>query len=329
MGKQKIKKKNGTIWLTNQLGKFERFSSEEWKIQDNHEISGLLPIMMEQNRRKCTLMVSLTGMVSLKTYTQEEMNMQAILAFLWSTVRIARKCERHGLRVESLCWDSEYVFVDQSRGRIQMVYWPVISLAEKSSGPLEFYSGFLQLMQDNGMLPEIYSTYRAYFYQRTIFDLNLFYQTMSEIMEYWRDYQINHQSSPERKLDSDGGHRMPIANKENLMGWLERGNPSEKIQISGGRLYFGRDSTLCDIEISDDLAVSRQHGVIFLKENRYFLMDLNSKNGTYLNDERLVGGQQRSLDDGDIVRFADTAYTFHVQQPSYTVDIHHMHRGTQ
>jgi hypothetical protein len=51
-------------------------------------------------------------------------------------------------------------------------------------------------------------------------------------------------------------------------------------------------------------AVSRPHALIERQGQLVWLTDLNSKNGTYVNSERLASGDKRLLMEGDVVRFS-------------------------
>jgi pSer/pThr/pTyr-binding forkhead associated (FHA) protein len=53
----------------------------------------------------------------------------------------------------------------------------------------------------------------------------------------------------------------------------------------------------CDL-LLDDLTVSRRHAQLFFREGRWIVIDLESTNGTYINDERV---QRAELLPGDIV----------------------------
>jgi pSer/pThr/pTyr-binding forkhead associated (FHA) protein len=64
----------------------------------------------------------------------------------------------------------------------------------------------------------------------------------------------------------------------------------------------------------DDVAVSSHHAVIEAKEQSYFdgycdftIRDLNSTNGTYVNDDRII---EQKLVNGDIVRIAWNDFRF-------------------
>lgn len=57
--------------------------------------------------------------------------------------------------------------------------------------------------------------------------------------------------------------------------------------------------------------VSQFHARIEFKEENYYIEDLNSTNGTQVNDEPLVYKQKHCLVAGDLLRFADVTYRFY------------------
>ena len=56
--------------------------------------------------------------------------------------------------------------------------------------------------------------------------------------------------------------------------------------------------------------VSRMHARIYCDKGRYFIEDLNSTNGTYLNEQRLSAYTKNRLNPGDILRFAGEEFCF-------------------
>jgi serine phosphatase RsbU (regulator of sigma subunit) len=63
----------------------------------------------------------------------------------------------------------------------------------------------------------------------------------------------------------------------------------------------------CTVQI-DDGSVSRHHAKIVLDQGAYFVEDLNSRNGTYLNDQPVH--QPTKLYDGSLIRICDVTFTF-------------------
>ncbi len=59
--------------------------------------------------------------------------------------------------------------------------------------------------------------------------------------------------------------------------------------------------------------VSRNHARIIAEQRRYYVVDLNSSNGTFVNEERLAPQTPRLLRDGDQVRMGRVVLQFHLR----------------
>jgi DNA-binding winged helix-turn-helix (wHTH) protein len=81
---------------------------------------------------------------------------------------------------------------------------------------------------------------------------------------------------------------------------------SREIALSAGETIFGRerDATVW----IDDAGVSRRHARIVVADGWARLADLDSKNGTYLNGERLE--KEANLSDGDRIQIGRAELTF-------------------
>ena len=72
------------------------------------------------------------------------------------------------------------------------------------------------------------------------------------------------------------------------------------------RIGYGPDA---DIQIRAD-TISQLHARIDHDGETYYIEDLNSTNGTYVNDEPLAYKERRKLNSNDMIRFADVRYRF-------------------
>lgn len=57
-------------------------------------------------------------------------------------------------------------------------------------------------------------------------------------------------------------------------------------------------------------AVSRMHAKVEKREGECYLTDLNSRNGTFVNERPLIGEEEYLMKDGDRIRFADLTYQY-------------------
>ena len=81
-------------------------------------------------------------------------------------------------------------------------------------------------------------------------------------------------------------------------------HPHEEYLLAHTESTIGRTHTN-DIEIPDP-AVSRQHAQITWREGQFFLEDLGSTNGTFVNDQRVVGIV--ALNNGDLINLGEAVY---------------------
>ena len=66
----------------------------------------------------------------------------------------------------------------------------------------------------------------------------------------------------------------------------------------------------CDI-CADDLYLSQKHFAIECSDGEWFVTDLKSKNGTYVNGRRIK--KPCFLEDGDIISFGDIQFEFQAE----------------
>lgn len=80
-------------------------------------------------------------------------------------------------------------------------------------------------------------------------------------------------------------------------------------QIMKYPYFLGKEKSKCDFVI-DSNTISRVHAKIISNNEEYFLVDCESKNGTFLNGTMLSEKQEYVLHSGDIVRMADQDLKF-------------------
>ncbi len=83
----------------------------------------------------------------------------------------------------------------------------------------------------------------------------------------------------------------------------------EPIPIKDFPFFIGKLKKNVDYCLEKEV-VSRYHAKITREGDRYYITDLNSTNGTYLNKEVLMTYQQKELKPGDEICFADVCYIF-------------------
>jgi pSer/pThr/pTyr-binding forkhead associated (FHA) protein len=77
-------------------------------------------------------------------------------------------------------------------------------------------------------------------------------------------------------------------------------------------VVLGRDPAMCNY-VLPDARVSRVHSLIGFKDNQYFVKDLSSSNGTFVNGRRVNGVQELAA--GDIIELRP--FTLEFVRPDY------------
>ena len=101
---------------------------------------------------------------------------------------------------------------------------------------------------------------------------------------------------------------------------VEKGLPDAgPIPIDQDVLVFGKSSAV-DVNI-DNTYVSRRQFQIRRQDDVFFITDLDSTNGTFLNGERLTSQQERRLRDQDLIGMAGDQVLFRFLDPVKTITI--------
>lgn len=83
----------------------------------------------------------------------------------------------------------------------------------------------------------------------------------------------------------------------------------ERITLNEFPFFIGKLKSRMDYGL-DHAAVSRFHAKITKEDEEYFIYDLNSTNGTFLNGKQLNAREKTTIHDGDEIQFADVIYHF-------------------
>lgn len=92
---------------------------------------------------------------------------------------------------------------------------------------------------------------------------------------------------------------------------LTRLSTGERFEVCGRRFVVGK-SKYSSFQVRGSTTVSRSHAILSVVGGACTIMDDSSRNGTFLNGERLVPGFAYELLDGDVVRLSDERFAVEV-----------------
>ena len=86
----------------------------------------------------------------------------------------------------------------------------------------------------------------------------------------------------------------------------------ETISINKPVFRIGKERSYVDYFVTNNNAVSRSHADIITRGSNYFVIDLNSKNHTYINDQMLPVQCETEIRDGDRLKLGNEEFIFNV-----------------
>lgn len=84
----------------------------------------------------------------------------------------------------------------------------------------------------------------------------------------------------------------------------------ESISVNKPVFRLGKEKSYVDYFVTNNIAVSRSHADIITRGTRYFVMDLNSKNHTYINNQEIPIHCEVEIHDGDRLKLGNEEFVF-------------------
>lgn len=114
-------------------------------------------------------------------------------------------------------------------------------------------------------------------------------------------------------LSGDAQTNYPLQKKQEIhSARLVRMDTGQQIYITGVLFRIGKSVDGIEYTITDNTSISRHHADIVKRENSYFVVDQNSTNHTFVNEQMIGAGNQVPVKSGDVIRLSDISFRFEV-----------------
>src|SRR5262249_18429813 len=122
-----------------------------------------------------------------------------------------------------------------------------------------------------------------------------------------KEFQVDmHKAATQETIVSPHSNRgnsaAPTPARASILGRftiLNGTRAGQRLGLGGSGIRIGRESAICEI-VLENPKVSRLHAEVVSIDGKVLLIDRNSSNGTYVNDQKI---DKRFLKDGDIIYF--------------------------
>ncbi|ACL74893.1 DUF6382 domain-containing protein [Ruminiclostridium cellulolyticum] len=113
-----------------------------------------------------------------------------------------------------------------------------------------------------------------------------------------------------KNINNRGGETVILkSNEPKDIPYLQEKDGEDIIKVNKTSILVGRMGSFVD-HIVDNNAVGKVHAEIINEDGSYFVMDCSSRNGTYINDGRIKPNTKTSVNNNDVIRFANKEFIF-------------------
>lgn len=120
---------------------------------------------------------------------------------------------------------------------------------------------------------------------------------------------VSQQAYQERQASySAAGSTVLLEEEEEYTDFYLQTAKGHTISLTTANFRLGREQTMVDY-VCDEPTVGRFHAEIIKKENKLYIQDNNSTNGTYVNDERIPSNHLIEIKEGDGVKLGKMLFT--------------------
>ncbi len=113
-------------------------------------------------------------------------------------------------------------------------------------------------------------------------------------------------------LDGDEGTALLVEDIPITYPTLHRVLTGEDISINKPVFRVGKERSYVDYFVSNNNAVSRSHADIITRGSTYYVIDLNSKNHTFINNVAIPVQAETEIRNGDYLKLGNEEFIFHV-----------------
>lgn len=340
MAKFKIKKKDCLLTVTVKLNKNEIIDERQFGYFTQKNIRGTFKGEIKKKR-----LLEYAGPISISVneYIRNQINKNDFFFIMEQVIDVIQKIYSNKLVVGNIVWNWEQIYINEVTKELNFIYLPL----ENPGIEPNFIRFIEQLIYEIKPIQETDMGYvsRFIYFLKNLkqFDVGVIEEyiakedpTVVRIIKrhgvgqsgfmtdkpahYYEHYNKDNneatglleEEEATALLDDNSEEATSLLIDSGTTAQLLRILTNERIVISKPVFRIGKEPTYSDYRVTNNDKVSRSHADIIQKDNRYFIRDLNSKNGTYINRQRIPTQQEIEIFDGNHITLANEEFEFNI-----------------
>ena len=329
MSKLKVSIKKSTVTAMMKAGRKERLS----------QLARIKPcgIMHVTKTKKDSVIYTCPANINLTDRLKKAISKYDFFFMIEQIVIMVEDVYNNGLNVNSVRFNMDDVYINEMTKEMYFIYFPIVGGQESADivGFIEniiytmtpvinedtnYISRFMYYVRSfhgfNGNAIEKYISReeravvnvlknKAVTMQQTMQQQTMQQQIMQQVMQGSMDGTT--------VLSDDGISVQQIQQMQPVnyhFASLTRQVTGEKIELGKPSFVLGKNPEKSDYAVADNTNISRVHAVITTRNGRYYVMDQNSTNGTFINGRIIKAGQETEILPGDCLMLANEEFIF-------------------
>jgi hypothetical protein len=330
MSKLKVSIKKSTVTAMMKAGRKERINETELS-----QLARIKPcgIMHVTKTKKDSVIYTCPANINLTDRLKKAISKYDFFFMMEQIVIMVEDVYNNGLNVNSVRFNMDDVYINEMTKEMYFIYFPIVG-GQESADIVGFIENIIYTMtpvinEDTNYIS------RFMYYVRSFhgFNGNAIEKYISReeravvnvlknkavTMQQTMQQQIMQQQIMQGSMDgttvlSDDGISVQQIQQMQPVNYhfasLTRQVTGEKIELGKPSFVLGKNPEKSDYAVADNTNISRVHAVITMRNGRYYVMDQNSTNGTFINGRIIKAGQETEILPGDCLMLANEEFIF-------------------
>lgn len=224
-----------------------------------------------------------------------KLNSESFLSIVSNLFGCIIEAKNHGfLSCKHIDISLDHIFIDPTTYKVKLVYIPALNnlYDDTSSFESEIRISLIKIISEMSNISSTKTMYLSSDLQNGSVSLESIFSKLSG-----KSNNLNSHS---------GSNKLQGTNQIKLVAMDVR--PRFEVVINKPEFIIGKKQSVVDGVISFNKMISRIHCKVICKQDDYYIEDLQSANGTYINNVRLQPKVATRIKHGDVVRLANSNF---------------------
>lgn len=335
MSKLKVSIKKSTVTAIMKAGRKERINETELS-----QLARIKPcgIMHVTKTKKDSVIYTCPANINLTDRLKKAISKYDFFFMIEQIVIMVEDVYNNGLNVNSVRFNMDDVYINEMTKEMYFIYFPIVR-GQESADIVGFIENIIYTMtpvinEDTNYISRFMYYVRSFHgfngnaiekyisrEERAVVNVlkNKAVTMQQQIMQQQTMQQQIMQQVMQGSMDgttvlSDDGISVQQIQQMQPVNYhfasLTRQVTGEKIELGKPSFVLGKNPEKSDYAVADNTNISRVHAVITTRNGRYYVMDQNSTNGTFINGRIIKAGQETEILPGDCLMLANEEFIF-------------------